>query len=116
MPPPPAETPSLVATPTIKAEQGKPENYQHTPTSTPSAIPSSSRASPTTTGDTVTFTTTIKNEKDKPFQNIQIGTGWEGKKRIEASDVPVILGAVYTELSHRFNDMVDSQDERGLTK
>ena len=62
------------------------------------------------------FTTTIKNGNNKPVQNIQIGTGWEGKKRIEASDVPVILAAVETELAHRFNDMVDSQDEMLLRR
>ncbi|KAJ5246883.1 hypothetical protein N7468_001866 [Penicillium chermesinum] len=121
-PPVPSETPALVPTPTVTAEQGQPEDHERTPSATlsssssTSSATSSSTATPTEPGDTVQFTTTIKNENDKPIHNIQFGAGWKGGNRIEASDIPVIFDAVYTELAHRFNDMVDSSDEMTLRR
>ncbi|KAJ5107535.1 hypothetical protein N7456_004210 [Penicillium angulare] len=109
----PSSTPSLAPTPTVKAEEVHPQNIKATSAKVEQESPS---PSPTTSADEVTFTTTIKNGKDRPFHNIQIGSGWEGKNRVEASDVPFIMNAVYGALADRFNDMVDSSDELGLNK
>ncbi|KAJ5279879.1 hypothetical protein N7478_005251 [Penicillium angulare] len=109
----PSSTPSLAPTPTIQAEEVHPQNIMATSAKVQQYSPS---PSPTTSADEVTFTTTIKNGKDKPFKNIQIGSGWEGKNRVEASDVPFIMDAVYGTLADRFNDLVDSSDELGLNK
>ncbi|KAJ6145138.1 hypothetical protein N7470_009033 [Penicillium chermesinum] len=65
--------------------QGQPEDHERTPSATlsssssTSSATSSSTATPTEPGDTVQFTTTIKNENDKPIHNIQFGAGWKGE-------------------------------------
>ncbi|KAJ5939587.1 hypothetical protein N7466_002721 [Penicillium verhagenii] len=87
-----------------------------TPTPTPTTFEKKPTPSPTTTADEVTFSTTIKNGNDRPVENIQIGQGWKGSNRIQASDVPFIMGAVESALADRFNDMIDSSDELGLKK
>ncbi|KAJ5698531.1 hypothetical protein N7462_000536 [Penicillium macrosclerotiorum] len=98
----PSDTPTpTIPTPNVQAEHGQPENLEATPVSS---------------SDSVTFTTTIKSNDGKPFENIQIGSGWSGKKKLTASDLPVIFDAVAKELDHRFRDMVDSSDEVGLFK
>lgn len=86
-------------TPTIKAEQEHPVNIEATPTST---------------GGSVKFTTVIHNGNDRPIENIQIGNGWDGKKELRASDLPVIFDAVYKEMESRFRNVLDSSDEIGL--
>ncbi|KAJ5637578.1 hypothetical protein N7490_007457 [Penicillium lividum] len=87
-----------------------------TPTATPSMASMNSTPSPTGNVEQVTYSTTIKTENDKPIANLQIGEGWKGSNRIQASDVPFIMNAVYSALADRFNDVVDSSDEVGLKK
>lgn len=86
-------------TPTIKVEQDHPVN---------------SIATPSTTGSGATFTTVIHNGNDKPIENIQIGNGWDGRKELRASDLPMIFDAVYKEMESRFRNVIDSSDEVGL--
>ena len=108
-----SNTPMQTSTPSTKKEPAEPVNSQAQASKVQTPKPS---PSPTTSADSVSFTTTIKSEDTKPIQNIQIGAGWNGKKRIEASDVPVIMNAVYQDIADRFNDMIDSSDEVGLKK
>ena len=75
------------------------------------------QATPTTANHAVSFTATVKHDgSDRPFQNVQIGSGWKGQNqnRVRPEDVPKILNAAYEEISNRFNDMIDSSDEVGL--
>ncbi|OQE31841.1 hypothetical protein PENSTE_c001G04516 [Penicillium steckii] len=90
---------SYTPTPTIKAEQEQPVNIEATPSST---------------GASVKFTTVIHNGNDRPIENIQIGSGWDGKKELRASDLPMIFDAVYKEMESRFRNVLDSSDELGL--
>ncbi|CAI7573081.1 unnamed protein product [Penicillium pancosmium] len=92
-----------------------------TPTPTPTATmaveqdqPVNSVATPSTTGQGATFTTVIHNGNDRPIENVQIGSGWDGKKELRASDLPVIFDALYKDMESRFRNMVDSSDELGL--
>ena len=72
---------------------------------------------PSKPSEEVSSTTIVKHGGDtKPIENIQIGTGWDGEKRVQASDVPMILNAVYKEIANRFNNLVDSSDEVGLRR
>lgn len=71
-------------------------------------------ATPSSTGQGTSFTTVIHNGNNKPIENIQIGSGWDGRKELRASDLPMIFDAVYEEMEHRFRNMIDSSDELGL--
>ncbi|KAJ5995396.1 hypothetical protein N7481_002373 [Penicillium waksmanii] len=86
-------------TPTMTAEQDQPVN---------------SVATPSSTGQGATFTTVIHNGNDRPTENVQIGSGWDGRKELRASDLPVIFDALYDYMESRFRNMVDSSDELGL--
>lgn len=92
-------TPTPTPTPTMAAEQDQPVN---------------SVATPSTTGQGATFTTVIHNGNDRPVENVQIGSGWDGRKELRASDLPVIFDALYKDMESRFRNMVDSSDELGL--
>ncbi|KAJ6103002.1 hypothetical protein N7486_005429 [Penicillium sp. IBT 16267x] len=83
-------------------------------TATPAIAEEMPTPSSTMTADEMTFTTTVKKGNNLPFENIQVGQGWKGSNRLEASDVPVIMGALKEVLADRFNDLVDSSDELGL--
>lgn len=99
-----SETPTPTVTSShITVEQDKPESIKATPTT-----------SATKTTQSAMYTTTIRNGDTKPIENIQIGSGWTGGKKLQASDLPVIFDAVSKELDHRFRNMIDSSDERGL--
>lgn len=104
-----SETPTPTVTPSIHitAEQDKPVNIKATGTPTTSATKSS------TTLPTM-YTTNIRHGDTRPIENIQIGSGWTGGKKLQASDLPVIFAAVSKELDHSFRNMIDSSDERGL--
>lgn len=97
----PSETssPTTVASPLVKAEHGKPINLD---------------ATPVIIADGVTYSATIKHENQKPFENIQIGPGYQGGKKLAASDLPIIFTGLETELASRLRDAVDSSDELGL--
>ncbi|KAJ5740732.1 hypothetical protein N7493_000604 [Penicillium malachiteum] len=113
----PSSTPSVAATPTSSASHGKAESAVPTPiVATPSKIQQASLApSATQYIDGWTVTTSINKNKDtKPFENIQIGSGWHGGNRIQASDVPFIMDSVYSAVADRLNDFVDSSDELTL--
>ena len=60
------------------------------------------------------YTTNIHKGDTRPIENIQIGSGWTGGSKLQASDLPVIFDAVAKALDHRFRNMIDSSDERGL--
>jgi hypothetical protein len=60
------------------------------------------------------YTTTNIRYGDKPVENVEIGSGWTGGKKLQASDLPFIFDAVSKILDHRFRNTVDSSDERGL--
>ncbi|KAJ5630815.1 uncharacterized protein N7484_010915 [Penicillium longicatenatum] len=103
-------TTATTETPTSSAIHG----VEVTTTATPTIAEEMPEPSSITTADEMTFTTTIKNGNNRPIENIQVGQGWKGSNRLQASDVPVIMGAVEEELANRFNDLVDSSDELGL--
>lgn len=96
-------TPTVTSSVHMTMDQGKPENIKATPT-----------ISATKTTQFVMYTTNIRHGSTKPIENIQVGSGWTGGKKIQASDLPIIFNAVSEELDHRFRNMVDSSDERGL--
>lgn len=102
----PTPTPTVTPSMSIKAEHGKPENIKATP------VVSSSTT--VTTHPAAAFTTVIRHGNTKPIENIQIGSGWSGKKKLTAEDLPVIFDAVSRELARRFRNMIDSSDEVGL--
>lgn len=97
----PLETPSStgVPSPLVKAEHGKPINLD---------------ATPVISGSGVTYSATIKHGNQKPIENIQIGSGYHGGKKLSASDLPIIFAAVETEIASRWRDAIDSSDELGL--
>lgn len=105
-------TPSTKLTPTftpsvptnVDIEHDKPVNIKATPV-----------VSSTTTVSTqpAAYTTVIRHGGNKPIENIQIGTQWNGKK-LTAEDLPVVFDAVMKVLSSRFRDMIDSADEVNL--
>lgn len=107
----PDPSPSIKPTPTtpifIKAEHGKPENLHATPVV-------SSTTTATTHPASAAFTTTVRHGDKKPIENIQIGSGWKGGKKLRAEDLPVVFGAVEMAISQRFRDLIDSSDEVGL--
>lgn len=100
-----SETPTPTTTSSVHmtVKQDKPENIKATPT-----------VSATKTTQPAMYTTNIRHGDTKPIENIQVGSGWTGGKKLQASDLPVIFDAVSKELDHRFRNMVDSSDERGL--
>lgn len=108
-------TPSTKPTPTsdpfvpmnVEIEHDKPVNIKATPV-----------VSSTTTVSThpAEYTMVIRHGGNKPIENIQIGTSWNGKKKLTAEDLPVVFDAVMKVLSSRFRDMIDSADEVDLDK
>ncbi|KAJ5684617.1 uncharacterized protein N7477_000962 [Penicillium maclennaniae] len=103
----PTPTPTLASSIHITVEQDKPINTTATGTSTSSTILTMST-------QPAMYTTNIRNGDSRPMENIQIGSGWTKDGKLQASDLPVIFGAVAKELDHRFRNMIDSSDERGL--
>ncbi|OQD77505.1 hypothetical protein PENDEC_c002G06230 [Penicillium decumbens] len=105
----PSETPTPTPTPTISpsvhitAEQDKPVNIKATPT-----------ISASKTTQSATYTTNIRHGDTKSSESIQVGSGWTGGKKLQASDLPFIFDSVSKEIDHRFRNLVDSSDERGL--
>lgn len=99
----PSETPSAttVPSPTVNAEHGQPINVD---------------ATPVVSGSGVTYSATIKHESQKPIENIQIGSGYHGGKKLSASDLPIIFAAVETEIASRWRNVIDSSDELGLNE
>lgn len=95
----PTPTSTKTAGPLVKAEQGKPINLD---------------ATPVVSSNGVMYSTTIKHGNQRPIENIQIGEGYHGGKKLAASDLPIIFAAVETELASRLRDAVDSSDELGL--
>ena len=95
----PTPTSTKTAGPLVKAEQGKPINLD---------------ATPVVSSNGVMYSTTIKHGNQRPIENIQIGEGYHGGKKLAASDLPIIFAAVETELASRLRDVVDSSDELGL--
>jgi hypothetical protein len=96
-----SETPSATGTPSpiVKTEHGQPINLD---------------ATPVVSGSGVTYSATIKHGNQKPIENIQIGSGYHGGKKLAASDLPIIFAAVETEIASRWRDVIDSSDELGL--
>lgn len=87
----------------VKIEHGKPMNIKATPVVSSSTTVSTQAVS--------AYTTVIRHGDDEPIENIQIGPGWDGKKKVTAEDLPIIFDAVSKALSSRFRDMIDSADE-----
>ncbi|EPS32187.1 hypothetical protein PDE_07147 [Penicillium oxalicum 114-2] len=56
----------------------------------------------------------IQQGQDKPFENIQIGPGYQGGKKLAVSDLPVIFAAVESEVAARLQKTLDSSDQIGL--
>ncbi|KAJ6036260.1 hypothetical protein N7540_000539 [Penicillium herquei] len=113
----PSSNPSVAATPTSQASHGKAQSAVPTPVvATPSKVQQYTPTPSTTQHiDDWTVTTSIKKNNDtKPIENIQIGSGWHGGNRIQASDVPFIMNSVYSAVADRLNDFVDSSDELTL--
>ncbi|KAF3385517.1 hypothetical protein F1880_002253 [Penicillium rolfsii] len=96
-----SETPSATNMPNemVKVEHGKAINVD---------------ATPVVSGSGVTYSATIKHGSQKPIENIQIGSGYHGGKKLAASDLPFIFAAVETEIASRWRNLVDSSDELGL--
>ncbi|KAJ5131946.1 hypothetical protein N7448_006104 [Penicillium atrosanguineum] len=103
-----SETPSpTLASTDMTGKQDKPANVKTTGTPT-------SSATKTTITQPAMYTTNIRHGDTKAIENIQIGSGYTGGNKLQASDLPVIFDAVAKELDHRFRNMIDSSDERGL--
>lgn len=87
------------------------------PTQTTHIIYSSSTSyTPTHGSNGAGYTHTVKQEhsNNRPVENIQIGQGWNGDKKITAENFPAVFDAVYKELEHRLSDTINSSDEIGL--
>jgi hypothetical protein len=103
--PTPTETPSetlsatSVPSPIVKAEHGQPIKVD---------------ATPVVSGSGVTYSATIKHGNQKPIENIQIGSGYHGGKKLAASDLPIIFATMEKEIASRWRDVIDSSDELGL--
>jgi len=119
-------TPSSTPTPSVKAEQGHPENLNSedhsenmkpTPT-THITYQSSTSYTPTYDSNGAGFTHTVKHQESskKPIENIQLMHGWNQDRKLTSEDLPLIFDAVYQELKHRVGNMIDSSDEVGLDK
>ncbi|KAJ5212509.1 uncharacterized protein N7498_004155 [Penicillium cinerascens] len=98
-----SQTPIPLTSVHISLWQDTPENITATPT-----------ASATKTTQPAMYTTNIRHGDDKPIENIQVGSGWTGGNKLQASDLPFIFDALSKALDHRFRNMIDSSDERGL--
>ncbi|CAP93154.1 hypothetical protein E8E15_002319 [Penicillium rubens] len=110
----PTSTPTSTPTASIKDEQDV--EYMK-PTHTTHIIYSSSTSyTPTHGSNGAGYTHTVKQEhsNNRPVENIQIGQGWNGGKKITAENFPAVFDAVYKELEHRLSDAINSSDEIGL--
>ncbi|CAG8135353.1 unnamed protein product [Penicillium nalgiovense] len=110
----PTATPTSTPIASIKDEQDV--EYMK-PTQTTHIIYSSSTSyTPTHGSNGAGYTHTVKQEhsNNRPVENIQIGQGWNGDKKITAENFPAVFDAVYKELEHRLSDTINSSDEIGL--
>ncbi|CAI7617704.1 unnamed protein product [Penicillium viridicatum] len=110
----PTPTPTPTATASVETKQ---DLDSMKPTQTTNIIYSSSTIyTPTYSSNGAGYTHTVKHvhSNDRPIENVQIGQGWNGDKKITTEDIPVVFDALYRELEHRLNNMIDSSDEIGL--
>ncbi|CAI7594239.1 unnamed protein product [Penicillium palitans] len=112
----PTPTPTPTATPTASVET-KQDLDNMKPTQTTNIIYSSSTSyTPTYSSNEAGYTHTVKHihSNNRPIENVQIGQGWNGDKKITTEDIPVVFDTLYRELEHRLKNMIDSSDEIGL--
>ncbi|CAG8886388.1 unnamed protein product [Penicillium egyptiacum] len=110
-------TPTATPTTSIKNKQDLEDLEDMKPTQTTHIIYSSSTSyTPTHGSNGAGYTHTVKHEysNNRPIENIQVGHGWNGDKKITAEDFPAVFDAVYRELEHRLKDTINSSDEIGL--
>lgn len=87
------------------------------PTQTTNIIYSSSTSyTPTYSSNGAGYTHTVKHVQSnkRPIENVQIGQGWNGDKKVTTEDIPVAFDSLYEELEHRLKNVIDSSDEIGL--
>lgn len=109
-------TSTPTATPTTSVET-KQDLDDMKPTQTTNIIYSSSTSyTPTYSSNGAGYTHTVKHvhSNNRPIENVQIGQGWNGDKKITTEDIPVVFDTLYRELEHRLKNMIDSSDEIGL--
>ncbi|KAJ5420414.1 hypothetical protein N7465_002933 [Penicillium sp. CMV-2018d] len=109
-------TPTPTPTPTASVETEQDLDSME-PTQTTHIIYSSSTSyTPTYSSNGAGYTHTVKHihSNNRPIENVQIGQGWNGDKKIRTEDIPVVFDTLYRELEHRLNNMIDSSDEIGL--
>ncbi|KAJ5957496.1 hypothetical protein N7501_011775 [Penicillium viridicatum] len=109
-------TPTPTSTPTASVETEQDLDSMK-PTQTTHIIYSSSTSyTPTYSSNVAGYTHTVKHihSNNRPIENVQIGQGWNGDKKIRTEDIPVVFDTLYRELEHRLNNMIDSSDEIGL--
>ena len=112
----PTPTPTATATATASVETTQDLDSMK-PTQTTNIIYSSSTIyTPTYSSNGAGYTHTVKHihSNNRPIENVQIGQGWNGDKKIRTEDIPVVFDTLYRELEHRLNNMIDSSDEIGL--
>ncbi|KAJ5589143.1 hypothetical protein N7537_011821 [Penicillium hordei] len=116
----PTPTPTATSTPTstpTASVQTKQELDNMKPTQTTNIVYSSSTGYTSTySSNGAGYTHTVKHvhSNNRPIENIQIGQGWNGDKKITTEDIPVAFDTFYRELEHRLKNMIDSSDEIGL--
>ncbi|CAI7612464.1 unnamed protein product [Penicillium discolor] len=109
-------TSTPTATPTTSVDT-KQDLDDMKPTQTTNIIYSSSTSyTPTYSSNGAEYTHTVKHvhSNNRPIENVQIGQGWNGDKKITTEDIPVVFDTLYRELEHRLKNMIDSSDEIGL--
>ncbi|KAJ5926560.1 hypothetical protein N7516_008333 [Penicillium verrucosum] len=109
-------TSTPTATPTASVET-KEDLGNMKPTQTTHIIYSSSTSyTPTYSSNGAGYTHTVKHvqSNNRPIENVQIGQGWNGDKKVTTEDIPVAFDSLYEELEHRLKNVINSSDEIGL--
>ncbi|KAJ5799412.1 uncharacterized protein N7518_001480 [Penicillium psychrosexuale] len=107
-------TPTATPTASVKTKQ---DSESMNPTKTTEITYSSSTSyTPTYSGNSASYTHTVKNvhSYNRPVENVQLGHGWNGDKKVTVDDLPAAFDALYKVLEHRLKDAIDSSDEIGL--
>ncbi|KAG0155394.1 hypothetical protein PDIDSM_971 [Penicillium digitatum] len=110
----PTPTTTATSTASVKTKQ---ETADKNLTQTTHIIYSSSTShTPTSSSNSAGYTHVVKDaySKNKPIENIQIGPGWNGDRKVTPEDLPAVSDTLYRELENRLNNVIDSSDEIGL--
>ncbi|KAJ5784626.1 uncharacterized protein N7503_009838 [Penicillium pulvis] len=59
-------------------------------------------------------TTKPRHKESEMLASTQVRSGWVTRKKLQASDLPLIPGNIPNGFDHPFHNMIDSFDEKGL--